>query len=69
VTALSQICAESWMRADEVRVITGDTAVVPVVLARLQPPDGDAGSSVYLAARAVADKQGGSRHDAATAAG
>jgi aerobic carbon-monoxide dehydrogenase large subunit len=58
VTALSQICAqELGMMPRDVRVITGDTAAVPVGLGAFASRQTvTAGSSVYLAARAVADK-------------
>ena len=58
VTALSQICAgELGMKPKDVRVITGDTAAVPVGLGAFASRQTvTAGSSVYLAARAVAEK-------------
>jgi carbon-monoxide dehydrogenase large subunit len=58
VTALSQICAEQLgMRPQDVHVIHGDTAVVPWGLGAFASRQTvTAGSSVYLAARAVAEK-------------
>ena len=58
VTALSQICAEQLgMQPKDVRVVHGDTAVVPWGLGAFASRQTvTAGSSVYLAARAVADK-------------
>jgi carbon-monoxide dehydrogenase large subunit len=58
VTALSQICAEQLgMRPQDVRVIHGDTAVVPWGLGAFASRQTvTAGSSVYLAARGVAEK-------------
>jgi carbon-monoxide dehydrogenase large subunit len=58
VTALSQICAEQLgMRPQDVRVIHGDTAVVPWGLGAFASRQTvTAGSSVHLAARAVAEK-------------
>jgi carbon-monoxide dehydrogenase large subunit len=58
VTALSQICAEQLgMRPEDVRVISGDTAVVPWGLGAFASRQTvTAGSSVHLAARAVAEK-------------
>jgi aerobic carbon-monoxide dehydrogenase large subunit len=58
VTALSQICAsELGVAPATVRVVSGDTAVVPVGLGAFASRQTVmAGSSVLLAARAVADK-------------
>jgi carbon-monoxide dehydrogenase large subunit len=58
VTALSQICAEQLgMRPEDVRVVHGDTAIVPWGLGAFASRQTvTAGSSVHLAARAVADK-------------
>jgi carbon-monoxide dehydrogenase large subunit len=57
-TALAQICADQFgIRADEVDVISGDTSVVPLGLGGFASRQlVTAGSSVMLAARAVADK-------------
>ena len=57
-TALAQICAaELGINASDVRVITGDTAVIPVGLGGFASRQTvTAGSSVLLAARAVAEK-------------
>jgi len=57
-TALSQICAEQLgMRPEDVHVISGDTAVIPWGLGAFASRQTvTAGSSVHLAARAVAEK-------------
>jgi aerobic carbon-monoxide dehydrogenase large subunit len=58
VTALSQICAEQLgMEPKDVRVVHGDTATVPWGLGAFASRQTvTAGSSVHLAARAVAEK-------------
>ncbi len=57
-TALAQICADQFgVRAEDVSVISGDTAVVPLGLGGFASRQlVTAGSSVHLAAKAVAGK-------------